>query len=122
MAVFKFLGQLFLDYPLVVLAFLFVMNVISLIAYYADKKKAQKGAWRIPEATLIGLSWAFGSVGAMIGMYHFRHKTGCVFFGEKSAKTNVVALGFCSYELAGVSYRQIKHFFVLAFYIVCCFF
>ena len=75
MAVFQMIGQLILDYPLVILAALLVMNLVSLIAYYADKQKAKKGKWRIPEATLIGLSFAFGSVGALVGMYLFRHKT-----------------------------------------------
>lgn len=75
MAVFQVIGQFFLDYPLIVLAVLLVMNLVSLIAYYADKQKAKKGAWRTPEATLIALSWAFGSIGALIGMYGFRHKT-----------------------------------------------
>ena len=75
MAVFKAIGQFFIDYPLVPLAVLLVMNLVSMIAYYADKKKAKKGAWRTPEATLIALAWAFGSIGALVGMYGFRHKT-----------------------------------------------
>ena len=75
MAVFKAIGQLMLDYPFVMLVVLLVMNLISLVAYYADKQKAKKGKWRTPEATLIGLSFAFGSIGALVGMYVFRHKT-----------------------------------------------
>ncbi len=75
MAIFKVIGQFILDYPLVILAALLVMNLISLVAYYADKQKAKKGKWRTPEATLIGLSFAFGSIGALVGMYVFRHKT-----------------------------------------------
>ena len=75
MAVFKAIGQFMLDYPLIPVLILLVMNLVSMIAYYADKKKAKKGAWRPPEATLVGLAWAFGSIGAIIGMYGFRHKT-----------------------------------------------
>ena len=75
MAIFKAIGQFFLDYPVIPLAVLLVMNLVSLVSYYADKQKAKKGAWRTPEATLIGLSFAFGSIGALIGMYGFRHKT-----------------------------------------------
>lgn len=41
----------------------------------ADKLKAKRGAWRIPEKTLIGVAAAGGSVGTLIGMYLFRHKT-----------------------------------------------
>lgn len=52
-----------------------LMNVITFIAYAADKAKAKKGAWRTPEAVLIALSFLFGSVGALLGMYLLRHKT-----------------------------------------------
>lgn len=41
----------------------------------ADKYKARKKLWRIPEATLIGVAVIGGSVGALAGMYTFRHKT-----------------------------------------------
>ena len=41
----------------------------------ADKLKAKRGAWRIPEATLMGIAAIGGSVGALAGMYLFRHKT-----------------------------------------------
>ena len=75
MTALKAFGELILQYPLVLIGVLLVMNLVTLIAYYADKQKAKKGKWRIPEATLIGLSFAFGSVGALIGMYYFRHKT-----------------------------------------------
>ena len=75
MKVFAFFGHLFLQYPLILLGALLVINLIALAFYVADKKKAQKGSWRIPEATLVGLAWAFGSVGALIGMYVYRHKT-----------------------------------------------
>jgi uncharacterized membrane protein YsdA (DUF1294 family) len=40
-----------------------------------DKLKAKRGAWRIPEATLMGIAAVGGSIGALIGMYCFRHKT-----------------------------------------------
>jgi uncharacterized membrane protein YsdA (DUF1294 family) len=40
-----------------------------------DKQKARKKKWRIPEATLMGFAAAGGSVGALAGMYTFRHKT-----------------------------------------------
>ena len=40
-----------------------------------DKYKARKNRWRIPERTLIGSAFLGGSVGALLGMYTFRHKT-----------------------------------------------
>jgi uncharacterized membrane protein YsdA (DUF1294 family) len=41
----------------------------------SDKQKAKKGAWRIPEATLMGVAAIGGSLGAFAGMRLFRHKT-----------------------------------------------
>jgi uncharacterized membrane protein YsdA (DUF1294 family) len=41
----------------------------------ADKHKARHGAWRIPEATLMWTAILGGSIGALLGMYLFRHKT-----------------------------------------------
>jgi uncharacterized membrane protein YsdA (DUF1294 family) len=40
-----------------------------------DKQKARKKKWRIPEATLMGVAALGGSIGSLIGMYTFRHKT-----------------------------------------------
>lgn len=40
-----------------------------------DKHKARKNLWRIPEATLMLVAAAGGSVGSLIGMYTVRHKT-----------------------------------------------
>ena len=40
-----------------------------------DKWKARKGAFRIPEATLFIIAIIGGSVGSILGMYIFRHKT-----------------------------------------------
>jgi uncharacterized membrane protein YsdA (DUF1294 family) len=42
---------------------------------FADKQKAIRGQWRIPEKVLIGVAVLGGSVGAIAGMYTFRHKT-----------------------------------------------
>ena len=40
-----------------------------------DKYKAKKRAFRIPEATLFIVAIIGGSIGSIIGMYAFRHKT-----------------------------------------------
>ena len=52
-----------------------VMSLITLIFYKADKVKAQKGKWRIPEATLLLLGVFGGAIGGLLGMKLFRHKT-----------------------------------------------
>lgn len=42
---------------------------------WMDKRRAQKGKWRIPERTLFLVAILGGSIGSIIGMRHFRHKT-----------------------------------------------
>ena len=55
--------------------YLVLVNAAAFLLMREDKKKARRGAWRIPEATLMGLAAAGGSIGALVGMYSFRHKT-----------------------------------------------
>lgn len=57
------------------LIYLAGINAITFAAFGIDKAKAIKNQWRIPEKTLLGLAFAGGSVGALLGMYLFRHKT-----------------------------------------------
>lgn len=57
------------------LYYLIAVNIITFFAFGIDKGKAKKGAWRIKEATLLGLAAIGGSVGALLGMKVFRHKT-----------------------------------------------
>lgn len=40
-----------------------------------DKAKAKKHAWRVSEATLFAIALLFGSLGSILGMQVFRHKT-----------------------------------------------
>ena len=58
-----------------VLLYLIIINAIAFLLMLADKLKAKRGAWRIPERTLIGVAALGGSIGALAGMYLFRHKT-----------------------------------------------
>lgn len=51
------------------------VNIIAFILYGVDKHKAKKQKWRIPEATLLFFAVIGGAVGALLGMYLFRHKT-----------------------------------------------
>lgn len=63
-----------LDLRYVVLYF-FVINLVGFLAMGIDKYKAQRDLWRIPEGTLITIALIGGSIGAIIGMKTFRHKT-----------------------------------------------
>ena len=58
-----------------VLLYLILINAASFLLMLADKLKAKRSAWRIPEKTLLGIAAAGGSIGALAGMYTFRHKT-----------------------------------------------
>lgn len=55
--------------------YLIGINVLTFLIYGVDKWKAKRDKWRIPEDTLIWLAVAGGSVGALLGMNLFRHKT-----------------------------------------------
>lgn len=55
--------------------YLLIINAVAFFLMLADKHKARKKLWRIPEATLIGTAVIGGSVGSLIGMYAVRHKT-----------------------------------------------
>lgn len=55
--------------------YLAVINIITFAVFGIDKLKAVKDKWRIPEKVLFLLSIIGGSVGAILGMYTFRHKT-----------------------------------------------
>lgn len=52
-----------------------VMSLIAFFLYFADKRKAQNGKWRIRESVLLGVGFLGGAVGALSGMKCFRHKT-----------------------------------------------
>lgn len=57
------------------LVYLLIINALGLLVMLADKYKAKKNLWRIPEATLMGIAIAGGSIGSLAGMYLVRHKT-----------------------------------------------
>lgn len=57
------------------LVYLLLINATGFVCMLADKQKAIKNKWRIPEATLIGIAILGGSLGAILGMRIFRHKT-----------------------------------------------
>ena len=58
-----------------IIIYLIVINIIGFLAMWLDKRKAQKGRWRIQEKTLFMITLLGGGVGTITGMYTFRHKT-----------------------------------------------
>ena len=57
------------------LVYLALINLLTFVFYGVDKRRAKKGAWRISEKTLLLLPLLGGSIGGILGMQVFRHKT-----------------------------------------------
>lgn len=55
--------------------YLFLINLVGFALMGIDKRRARRKEWRISEKTLFGCALLGGSLGAIAGMYHFRHKT-----------------------------------------------
>lgn len=51
------------------------VNIVAFMLMFVDKEKAKRHKWRIPEKTLFMSAILGGSVGAILGMQIFRHKT-----------------------------------------------
>ena len=73
-----------LDYKLIleaiftpknIIIYLIIINLLAFAAMWWDKRRAQKGEWRISEAGLFTLVLLGGGIGGIVGMYTFRHKT-----------------------------------------------
>lgn len=60
---------------MILLIYFGLINVTAFAVFGYDKRKAQRREWRVPEKTLFALAAVGGSVGALAGMYVFRHKT-----------------------------------------------
>lgn len=59
----------------IIILYIVAVNVVSFLMMGIDKRKAMKRAFRIPESTLFVLAIIGGSIGSIIGMHLFRHKT-----------------------------------------------
>ena len=59
----------------VLIYYLLGINLLTFFIFGIDKWKAMRNKWRVPEATLLMLAALGGSVGALLGMSVFHHKT-----------------------------------------------
>ena len=82
-----------------------VINLIVFLLYGADKRRARKNAWRIPEKTLLAGTWLTGGVGAWLAMRTFRHKTKHIAFQVSvpiGAALSMVIMAAVSAKLLGI--------------------
>jgi uncharacterized membrane protein YsdA (DUF1294 family) len=77
------------------LAFLAIVNSVSLIFFGVDKLRSMRGGWRIPESRLLLVAF-FGPFGAYAGMLLFKHKT-------RKAKFLLISI-FLSMQLCLLAY------------------
>ena len=91
--------------------YLILINLTAFISYGLDKRRAKRGAWRIPERTLILLAAVGGSIGAYAGMRVFHHKT-----RHNKFKYGVPAIFIAQAAIAALCYvrmrdlSRVKHF------------
>ena len=57
------------------LIYLILINAVGFLLMLLDKYKARKKQWRIPERVLLTVAFLGGSLGSILGMQLFRHKT-----------------------------------------------
>lgn len=63
-----------------VVGYIIILNLIGFALMGIDKRRAIKNAFRVPEATLFAIAIAGGSIGSILGMLLFRHKTKHLYF------------------------------------------
>ena len=64
-----------LPFDVALWGYLILMNLIAFALYGIDKRRAKQGAWRISEYALLLVALLGGSLGSLLGMHYFRHKT-----------------------------------------------
>ena len=85
------------------LYYLAAVNLLLFVLMGVDKAKAKRGARRVPEATLFFLSVIGGSLGGILGMAAFHHKT-----LHKSFRLGCPAILIAQLALAGFLFLKWK--------------
>ena len=87
----------------IVLSYLVAINIVTFFVYGIDKWKAKRSKWRIEESTLLWWAAAGGSIGALLGMKAWHHKT-----MHKKFKYGVPAILMAQIVIAGVIMYIVK--------------
>lgn len=84
---------------------LIALNFVAFAAFGIDKSRAEQGAWRISEGTLLQLAFFGGTLGAYAGRALFPHKTRKQPFGDQLRAITVLqvtgAVGLIGYARFG---------------------
>lgn len=83
--------------------YLLLINGVGFLLMGIDKRRAKRGAWRISEKSLFLLPLLGGTVGAILGMRVFHHKTKHWYF-----RYGLPALLVLQLALAGWLYWKFK--------------
>ncbi len=59
----------------ILFCYLMIVNLLGFSSMGIDKKRAKAREWRIKESTLFLIAFIGGSLGSLLGMKVFRHKT-----------------------------------------------
>ena len=77
-------------------------GVVSIAAYWLDKRAAEAGQWRISEATLHGIDFAGGIIGGLAAQALLRHKTSKPDFGLVTGRVVLIHIFGLAALIAGV--------------------
>ena len=91
------MGNIPVSWRPVILGYLILINLAGFILMGADKRRAKRGAWRISEKTLFLPPLLGGTVGAILGMRVFHHKTKHWYFRIFFPLLAIVQLGIFGY-------------------------
>lgn len=82
-----------------IICYFIIINLISFLSMGWDKRKAKTHRYRTPESVLFIQAVLGGSIGSILGMYVFRHKTKHWYFviGMPVILVLQIALGVCVY-------------------------
>ncbi len=65
-----------MDTPkIIAICYLAAVNLLTFVLYGIDKRRSRRNRWRIPERRLLLLALVGGSIGALMAMVFFHHKT-----------------------------------------------
>ena len=62
-------------FDMIILLYLAIVSLVSVIVTIFDKLRAKNGGWRVPEKTLLFLSFFGGSIAMLFTMNLVHHKT-----------------------------------------------